>query len=152
MGEWMYGSTFSWPRHYLQVSGQLHGPAVLPPRKDPPPQYPSDRLGGHQSPSGRQWRRENSWSYQNSNSDPSVVLPIACRYTDYAIPAIQISLKTEILIFLKRKNFVLGEGETRHFPHIPKWAKWPRREADHSPPSSVELRKCGSRLPVHAHP
>jgi hypothetical protein len=29
MGEWMYRSTFSLPRHYLDVSGQLHVPAVL---------------------------------------------------------------------------------------------------------------------------
>jgi hypothetical protein len=33
------------------------------------------------------WRGENSWSYWDSNSDPSVVRPLASRYTDYAIPA-----------------------------------------------------------------
>jgi hypothetical protein len=31
MGEWMYRSTFSSPRHWLQVNGQLHVPASLPP-------------------------------------------------------------------------------------------------------------------------
>jgi hypothetical protein len=30
MGEWMYGSTFSSRRHYLEASGQLHVPAALP--------------------------------------------------------------------------------------------------------------------------
>jgi hypothetical protein len=30
MGEWMYRSTFSWPRHWLELSGQLHSPAALP--------------------------------------------------------------------------------------------------------------------------
>jgi hypothetical protein len=30
MGEWMYRSTFPWPRHKLEVSGQLHVPAALP--------------------------------------------------------------------------------------------------------------------------
>jgi hypothetical protein len=33
------------------------------------------------------WRRENSRSYRDSNSDPSVVQPVASRYTDCAIPA-----------------------------------------------------------------
>jgi hypothetical protein len=29
----MYKSTFSCPRHYLEVSGHIHGPAALPPQK-----------------------------------------------------------------------------------------------------------------------
>jgi hypothetical protein len=33
------------------------------------------------------WRRENSWSYRDLNSDPSVVQPVASRYTDCTIPA-----------------------------------------------------------------
>jgi hypothetical protein len=33
MGEWMYRSTFSLLRHWLEVSGQLHDPAALPPAK-----------------------------------------------------------------------------------------------------------------------
>jgi hypothetical protein len=32
------------------------------------------------------WRRENSLPYWDSNSDPSVVQPIASCSTDYAIP------------------------------------------------------------------
>jgi hypothetical protein len=31
MGEWIYRSTFPWPRHYLGASGQLHRHAALPP-------------------------------------------------------------------------------------------------------------------------
>jgi hypothetical protein len=78
----MYRSTFSWPRHLLEVIGQLHAPAALPPRKSP--QYPLDRrLGGPQS----WWRRENSWPYRDSNSDSSVSQPVVSRYTDWAIPA-----------------------------------------------------------------
>jgi hypothetical protein len=76
----MYRSTFSWPRHYLEVSGQLHAPAALLPGE-----YPLDRrLGGPQSRSGR--RGEYSGPYRDSNSDPSVVQPVASRYTEYAIP------------------------------------------------------------------
>jgi hypothetical protein len=53
-GEWMYRATFSWPRHYLDLSGQLHAPTALPPGKAPPLRYPLDRrLGGPQSRSGR---------------------------------------------------------------------------------------------------
>jgi hypothetical protein len=40
MGEWIYRSTFSWSRHYMEVSCQLHTPAALHPGKGP--QYPLD--------------------------------------------------------------------------------------------------------------
>jgi hypothetical protein len=36
MAEWRYRFTFSWPRQQLEVSDQLHAPAALPPRKEPP--------------------------------------------------------------------------------------------------------------------
>jgi hypothetical protein len=35
MEQWMYTSTFSRPRHWLEVSGQLHAPAALLPDKKP---------------------------------------------------------------------------------------------------------------------
>jgi hypothetical protein len=31
LGEWLYRATFCWPRHKLEVSGELHAPAALPP-------------------------------------------------------------------------------------------------------------------------
>jgi hypothetical protein len=39
------------------------------------------------------WRREDSWLYSDSNSGPSVVQPVASRYTDYAIPALNYNWK-----------------------------------------------------------
>jgi len=43
----------------MEVSGQLHTPAALPPVKDP--SYPLDRsLGGPQSRSGRGGEEKNS--------------------------------------------------------------------------------------------
>jgi hypothetical protein len=33
--EWMYTSTFSWPRLWLEVTVELHAPADLPPVEDP---------------------------------------------------------------------------------------------------------------------
>jgi hypothetical protein len=35
MGEWMYRSTFSWPRHEMEVSGKLHALVILPRGKSP---------------------------------------------------------------------------------------------------------------------
>jgi hypothetical protein len=93
MGERMYRSTFSWPRHYLEVSGQLHAPAALPPRKEPPVPI-GEEVGWTSEPVWKSWRRENSWPHRDSNSDFSVVQPVASRYTDYAIPAPSISAPT----------------------------------------------------------
>jgi hypothetical protein len=47
-------------------------------------------IGGWVDPRAGQddWRRENSWSYRDSNSDPSIVQSVASRYTDCAIPAL----------------------------------------------------------------
>jgi hypothetical protein len=50
------------------------------------PRYPLDRFGGPQRQSGRRGEEKNSWPYQDSNSDPSVVQPVSSSYTDYAIP------------------------------------------------------------------
>jgi hypothetical protein len=55
------------------VSGQLHVSAALPQGKVPQSQF--GRFG------------ENSWPFRDSNSDPSVVQPVANRYTDWALQA-----------------------------------------------------------------
>jgi hypothetical protein len=34
MGECMYGFMYSWSRHQIEVSGQLHDPAALSPRNE----------------------------------------------------------------------------------------------------------------------
>jgi hypothetical protein len=53
--------------------------------------YPLDRrLGGSQGQSG-QWRREKSLT--PAVNQTSAVQPIACLYTDYAIPALNIGGK-----------------------------------------------------------
>jgi hypothetical protein len=35
LGEWLYSSRYSLPRHYMEASGQLHAPTALPPGKEP---------------------------------------------------------------------------------------------------------------------
>jgi hypothetical protein len=70
MGEWVYRSTYSWPRHYVDGSGQLHSPAALPLGKEP------SVLIGYESGCAREpvwttWREEKSQPYRDSNSDIS---------------------------------------------------------------------------------
>jgi hypothetical protein len=70
----------------LEVSGQLHAPIALSPAKEPPVPI-GYKVVWTPEPVWTTWRRENSWPYRNTNSDPSVVQLVASRYTDWAIPA-----------------------------------------------------------------
>jgi hypothetical protein len=52
------------------------------------PLYPRDPLDRRApEPVWTTWRREYSWPYRGSKSDPSAVEPVTSRYTDWAIPA-----------------------------------------------------------------
>jgi hypothetical protein len=62
-------------------SGQLHTLASLPP-------VPIQQdVGWAPEPEGTMWKGEKSCPYQDWNSDPSAVQPVASCYTDCAIPA-----------------------------------------------------------------
>jgi hypothetical protein len=80
----MYRPTFSWPRYYLGASGQLHALASVPTEKEPPVSI-GHEFGWTPKPLWTTWRRENSWPYRDSNSDPSVVQLVANRCIEYAI-------------------------------------------------------------------
>jgi hypothetical protein len=70
----------------MEVSGPLHAPTALPQVIESP--VPSGQeVGWTSGPVSMTWIRENSWPYRDSNSEPSVVQPVASRYTDYAISA-----------------------------------------------------------------
>jgi hypothetical protein len=64
----------------MEVSGQLHAPAALPPGKEPLVWYPLDRrLGGPQSRSGRDGEEKNSQPLPGL--EPPIIQPIAQLYT-----------------------------------------------------------------------
>jgi hypothetical protein len=84
------------------------------------PQYPLDRrLGGPQNQPGW-WRRENSWPYQDSNSDSSVVQPVVSHYTDYAIAAPSHSKGVKI------KGHMPEQGEMNEVRSHQWWICFPR--------------------------
>jgi hypothetical protein len=97
----------------MEVSGQLHAPAALPPGKDPP-RYPLDRgLGGPQNRSGRDGEEKNSQPLPGH--EPPIVQPVVRRYTNGAIPAIEIILG--ILyhkLFLNYRN-IINKAVTHSF-------------------------------------
>jgi hypothetical protein len=66
-----------WPRHYMEVSGQLHAPAALPPGKEPLVPV-LDTVVKRKIPSPR----------RESNPRTPIVQPVAQRYTDWAITAL----------------------------------------------------------------
>jgi hypothetical protein len=102
MGEWMYRPTFSCSRHYLEVSGQLHAPAALPPGKEPPVPIGLE-TGWAPEPVWTTWR-ENSWPYWDSELRH---LDRPAR-TDYAIPA-----PDGIITFFNDKTSAKQPEETR---------------------------------------
>jgi hypothetical protein len=71
----------------MEVNGQLHAPAALPPGKDP--WYPLDRrLGDPRAVLDAVVKRKIPSSRPESNPRTPIVQPVAQRYTNWAIPAI----------------------------------------------------------------
>jgi hypothetical protein len=82
----MYRSTFSWPRHELEVSGQLHAPAALPRERAPGTHF----IGSWVDPRAGLEDMEK-WKLLTLQGlelpPPMVVQSVASRYIDWAIPA-----------------------------------------------------------------
>ena len=80
----------------MEVAGQRHAPAALPPGKTRYPLY--RRLGGPQSRSGEVRKISPPPGF-----DPRTVQPVANRYTDYAILLIHrmYSIKMERCTIIK---------------------------------------------------
>jgi hypothetical protein len=63
------------------MSGQLHSHVTLPLGKEP-----AVRIGLALEPVWTTWRRDNFWTYRDSNCNPSVFQLVVSRYTDCTIP------------------------------------------------------------------
>jgi hypothetical protein len=83
----MYRSNFPWPRHYVKWVVSFTLPSTLPLGKRSPVSIGWETRWAPY-PVWKIWRRENSWPYRDSNSVPSLIQPVASRYTDCAIPAL----------------------------------------------------------------
>jgi len=59
---------YSSPRHYMEVSNQLHAPAPLPREKSPPPQYPLNRRMAVIEPQSFSSRYQNNIVYASLTS------------------------------------------------------------------------------------
>jgi hypothetical protein len=58
------------------------------------------------------WRRENSWSYWGSNSDLSVIQPLASRYTDCATSKVLSRIFLQILTDLNKEGYETLRSES----------------------------------------
>jgi hypothetical protein len=63
----------------MEVSGQLHSPAALPPREKGPCYPLNRRLGGSQSRSGRGTEEKNSQPV--TGLEPPIIQPVVQSYT-----------------------------------------------------------------------
>jgi hypothetical protein len=71
----------SWPRHWVEVSGQLHAPAALSTWQKPPVLIRQE-AGWAPQPIWTLWRREKSCTAEKRTQ---VIQPVARRCTDWAI-------------------------------------------------------------------
>jgi hypothetical protein len=73
----------------MEVIGQLHAPAPLPPGKEPPVHI-GEESGWAPEPFWTRWWREKfpAPPPKESSPRPSIVQPVAQRYTDWAITAL----------------------------------------------------------------
>jgi hypothetical protein len=110
-GERMYRSTFSWLRHYLVVSGQLYALTALPPGKDLLVAT-GQKAGWTPEPLWTISWSDNSWPYRDWISDPSVVQPVASRYTDSSTAALLRNIMLWIKWLSKQVSHMAGQTHT----------------------------------------
>jgi hypothetical protein len=101
-----FGTNWRWAVSFVPLLLYLRGMSL---------RYPLDRtLSGTPEPVWMIRRSENYWPYWESNSDPSVVQPVAGRYTDWATAALitwwvfaKILATHHVLLYTKYKKNIL---------------------------------------------
>jgi hypothetical protein len=78
-------STYTWPRHSLEIGGQLHTLAALPPGKQPPSTHWIGRWVGPRTGLDNLKKRKFC-PYQDLNSNSSAIQPVTTHYTNCTIP------------------------------------------------------------------
>jgi hypothetical protein len=77
-----------WPRHYMEVSGQLDAPATLPPQERAPRTLWIGGLVGTRAGVDTVSKRKTPSPRRKANPDHPIVQPVPSRYTDWAIPVL----------------------------------------------------------------
>jgi hypothetical protein len=146
----MYRSTFSWPRHLLEVSGLLHAPDAWPPGKSP--RYPFyRRLGGPQSRSGRYG--EVKIFYLTGTWTPASPGRPACSQSLYRL-SYPVTVKNFLHVIQTGSGAPPASYPMRTGGGgFPPGVRRPVREADHSPPTSTEVKKMNLYIhsPIRLH-
>jgi hypothetical protein len=121
----------------MEESGQHHVTAALARWKSS--RYPLNRRLSAPELVWTVWRRENFWPHRDSNTDPSVVQPLASHYTAYAYGYKNITIQSlttdQPIIVLRFLSFTLRE----HF-------LW-RPNSFHKYAPKIRSRRGGARNP-----
>jgi hypothetical protein len=115
MGEWMYRSTYSWPRHQFEVSSQLHPQAASP--RGVSHRYPLDRrLAGPGNQSGRRGEKKSlaPAGTQTPNTRPFNPYPVAVPTALSRLATMSLSFVSLILALLISSLSVKYEQSCRY--------------------------------------
>jgi hypothetical protein len=161
----------------MEVSGQLHAPAALFPRKKVPGTH---WIGGWVGPRTGLYevvKRKIPIPRRESNPDHPIVQPVASRYTDWAVPALVLSTVSSLIsvypiplscvcyiMLVTKGNLVMifdlyfWQPPIQWIPRgggaLPLGIKRPVCEPDHAPSSSGKVKNAcsyASAPPVRPH-
>jgi hypothetical protein len=94
----------------MEVNGQLHAPAALPPKQRAPGTHWIGGWLGPRAVLGAVVKRKIHCSRRESNPRTPIIQPVAQRYIDWAITALTYEPRHE-----QTRHATLGEGELSPF-------------------------------------